>query len=207
MTSRRARHRRRHRDRRRGRAAARRRRIRGCRDGSPAGADRGDRGRDRAGSRSSPTRRRRSPTPTAPSRRRSTRFGRLDALVLNAGIGGRGLAARPRPGRVRARSSRPTSPERSSSPAQRSRICSSRAARSSPSRPSRDCAPAPSSLAYCSSKAALAMLTQCIALDHGPAGVRANCVCPGWVRTPMADGEMDALGARLDSPRGGRTRR
>ena len=52
---------------------------------------------------------------------------------------------------------------------------------------------APSSLAYCSSKAALAMLTQCIALDHGPAGVRANCVCPGWVRTPMADGEMDAL--------------
>ena len=38
------------------------------------------------------------------------------------------------------------------------------------------------------------MLTQCIALDHGPAGVRANCLCPGWVRTPMADGEMDDLG-------------
>ena len=53
---------------------------------------------------------------------------------------------------------------------------------------------APSSLAYCSSKAALAMLTQCIALDHGADGVRANCVCPGWVRTPMADDEMDALG-------------
>ena len=35
------------------------------------------------------------------------------------------------------------------------------------------------------------MLTQCIAVDHGPAGVRANCLCPGWVRTPMADGEMD----------------
>ena len=52
---------------------------------------------------------------------------------------------------------------------------------------------APASLAYCSSKAALAMLTQCIALDHGPAGVRANCLCPGWVRTPMADGEMDSL--------------
>ena len=41
------------------------------------------------------------------------------------------------------------------------------------------------------------MLTQCIALDHGRDGVRANCVCPGWVRTPMADGEMDELGARL----------
>ena len=38
------------------------------------------------------------------------------------------------------------------------------------------------------------MLTQCIALDHGPDGVRANCLCPGWVRTPMADGEMDSLG-------------
>jgi NAD(P)-dependent dehydrogenase (short-subunit alcohol dehydrogenase family) len=38
------------------------------------------------------------------------------------------------------------------------------------------------------------MLTQCIALDHGPDGVRANCICPGWVRTPMADGEMDDLG-------------
>ncbi|MGL6279294.1 MAG: SDR family NAD(P)-dependent oxidoreductase, partial [Gaiella sp.] len=55
----------------------------------------------------------------------------------------------------------------------------------------------PGSLAYCASKAGLAMLTQCIALDHGPDGVRANCVCPGWVRTPMADGEMAALGARL----------
>ena len=41
------------------------------------------------------------------------------------------------------------------------------------------------------------MLTQCIALDHGPAGVRANCVCPGWTRTPMADGEMDELAAEL----------
>ena len=56
---------------------------------------------------------------------------------------------------------------------------------------------APSSLAYCSSKAALVMLTQCMALDHGPAGVRANCVCPGWTRTRMADGEMDELAAEL----------
>ena len=62
---------------------------------------------------------------------------------------------------------------------------------------------APSSLAYCSSKAALTMLTQCIALDHGPAGVRANVVCPGWVRTPMADGEMDGLAERLDTSRDG----
>jgi meso-butanediol dehydrogenase / (S,S)-butanediol dehydrogenase / diacetyl reductase len=53
----------------------------------------------------------------------------------------------------------------------------------------------PASAAYCSSKAGLVMLTQCIALDYGPAGVRANCVCPGWVRTAMADAAMDSLGA------------
>jgi NAD(P)-dependent dehydrogenase (short-subunit alcohol dehydrogenase family) len=59
------------------------------------------------------------------------------------------------------------------------------------------------SLAYCASKAGLAMLTQCIAVDHGPEGVRANCVCPGWVRTPMADAEMDELGGRLGTDRDG----
>jgi NAD(P)-dependent dehydrogenase (short-subunit alcohol dehydrogenase family) len=52
----------------------------------------------------------------------------------------------------------------------------------------------PASVAYCSSKAGLIMLTQCIALDYGPAGVRANCVCPGWVRTAMGDAAMDELG-------------
>ena len=53
----------------------------------------------------------------------------------------------------------------------------------------------PASVAYCSSKAGLIMLTQCIALDYGPAGVRANCVCPGWVRTAMGDAAMDELAA------------
>ena len=47
---------------------------------------------------------------------------------------------------------------------------------------------------YCASKAGLIMLTRCLANDHGPAGVRANCVCPGWVRTPMGDEDMDLLG-------------
>ncbi len=51
----------------------------------------------------------------------------------------------------------------------------------------------PESAAYCSSKAGLIMLTRCIALDYGPVGVRANCVCPGWIRTDMADGAMDEL--------------
>ncbi|MFN8225038.1 MAG: SDR family oxidoreductase [Gaiellales bacterium] len=59
------------------------------------------------------------------------------------------------------------------------------------------------SLAYCASKAGLVMLSQCLALDHGPEGMRVNCVCPGWVETPMADGEMDALGEGLGTDRAG----
>jgi NAD(P)-dependent dehydrogenase (short-subunit alcohol dehydrogenase family) len=54
----------------------------------------------------------------------------------------------------------------------------------------------PRSAAYASAKAAVVMLTRSIALDYGPRGVRANCVCPGWVRTPIGDSEMDALAAR-----------
>jgi NAD(P)-dependent dehydrogenase (short-subunit alcohol dehydrogenase family) len=51
----------------------------------------------------------------------------------------------------------------------------------------------PESSAYCASKAGLNMLVQSIAVDFGPRGVRANAVCPGWIRTPMADGAMDEL--------------
>jgi len=57
---------------------------------------------------------------------------------------------------------------------------------------------APDAVAYCSSKAALVMLTQCIAVDHGPAGVRANVVCPGWTRTPMSDRAMAGLAGGPD---------
>jgi meso-butanediol dehydrogenase/(S,S)-butanediol dehydrogenase/diacetyl reductase len=53
----------------------------------------------------------------------------------------------------------------------------------------------PRSAAYCTSKAAMVMLTQTIAVDFGPLGVRANAVCPAWTRTPMADAAMDELGA------------
>lgn len=46
---------------------------------------------------------------------------------------------------------------------------------------------------YVTTKHALIGLTRSIARDYGPAGVRANCLCPGWVVTPMADDEMDIL--------------
>ncbi|WUI01707.1 SDR family oxidoreductase [Spirillospora sp. NBC_00431] len=48
--------------------------------------------------------------------------------------------------------------------------------------------------AYATSKAALTMLTQTIAVDYGPRGVRANVVCPGWIRTEMSDMEMGMFG-------------
>jgi NAD(P)-dependent dehydrogenase (short-subunit alcohol dehydrogenase family) len=54
----------------------------------------------------------------------------------------------------------------------------------------------PGSAAYCTSKAAMVMLTKTIALDFGPLGVRANAVCPAWTRTPMGDRAMDGLAAR-----------
>jgi meso-butanediol dehydrogenase/(S,S)-butanediol dehydrogenase/diacetyl reductase len=46
---------------------------------------------------------------------------------------------------------------------------------------------------YCTSKAGLIMLTRCLANDYGPRGLRANCVCPGWVRTPMGETDMGAV--------------
>jgi NAD(P)-dependent dehydrogenase (short-subunit alcohol dehydrogenase family) len=51
----------------------------------------------------------------------------------------------------------------------------------------------PGEPAYSVSKAGMVMLTRSQAVRMGPAGVRANAVCPGWVRTPMADEEMREL--------------
>ncbi len=58
----------------------------------------------------------------------------------------------------------------------------------------------PSDAAYCASKAAVIMLTKCMALDGARDGIRVNCVCPGFVQTPMIDGyfadQADPGGAR-----------
>jgi len=51
------------------------------------------------------------------------------------------------------------------------------------------------SAAYSASKAGLVMLTATIAHEYGARGVRANTVAPGWVRTEMADAEMDEVAA------------
>jgi NAD(P)-dependent dehydrogenase (short-subunit alcohol dehydrogenase family) len=125
-------------------------------------------------------------------------FGGLDVLVCNAGAGAAGTAAEQTLERwdsvlrtnltgpfLLARAALPHLVERGGSIVTISSLGGLRAA--------------PASVAYASSKAGLIMLTQCLALDHGPQGVRANCVCPGWIRTPMADGAMDGLGPDRES--------
>jgi meso-butanediol dehydrogenase / (S,S)-butanediol dehydrogenase / diacetyl reductase len=54
-------------------------------------------------------------------------------------------------------------------------------------------AAAPESVGYVTAKHGLIGLARSMARDFGARGVRVNTVCPGWVRTPMADEEMDAL--------------
>jgi NAD(P)-dependent dehydrogenase (short-subunit alcohol dehydrogenase family) len=41
--------------------------------------------------------------------------------------------------------------------------------------------------AYSVSKAALIQLARCIALDHAAQGIRANCLCPGYLEAVMRD--------------------
>jgi NAD(P)-dependent dehydrogenase (short-subunit alcohol dehydrogenase family) len=37
----------------------------------------------------------------------------------------------------------------------------------------------------CAAKGGLVVMAKAMAIDHGPDGIRVNCVCPGDVQTPM----------------------
>jgi NAD(P)-dependent dehydrogenase (short-subunit alcohol dehydrogenase family) len=39
--------------------------------------------------------------------------------------------------------------------------------------------------AYCAAKGGLIIMAKAMAIDHGPDGIRVNCVCPGDTETPM----------------------
>lgn len=41
--------------------------------------------------------------------------------------------------------------------------------------------------AYSAAKGGLILLTRSLAIDHGPDGIRVNCLCPGLIDTEMAD--------------------
>jgi NAD(P)-dependent dehydrogenase (short-subunit alcohol dehydrogenase family) len=51
----------------------------------------------------------------------------------------------------------------------------------------------PGVVGYVTMKHALIGLARSLARDHGRQGVRVNAVCPGWVRTAMADEQMQVL--------------
>ncbi len=47
---------------------------------------------------------------------------------------------------------------------------------------------------YCTSKGAVLMLTKSIALDFATQGLRCNCICPGWVDTPINLAHAERMG-------------
>jgi NAD(P)-dependent dehydrogenase (short-subunit alcohol dehydrogenase family) len=44
---------------------------------------------------------------------------------------------------------------------------------------------------YNASKGAVVLLTKNLAIDYGRAGIRVNCICPGFIETPLLDSVMD----------------
>ena len=44
---------------------------------------------------------------------------------------------------------------------------------------------------YSASKAALIGMTRSAAKELGPQGIRVNAICPGYVRTPLVDGQIE----------------
>jgi meso-butanediol dehydrogenase/(S,S)-butanediol dehydrogenase/diacetyl reductase len=53
----------------------------------------------------------------------------------------------------------------------------------------------PGVIGYTTAKHGVIGLTRSLARDYGPRGVRVNAVSPAWVRTPMADQAMAAVGS------------
>jgi len=48
--------------------------------------------------------------------------------------------------------------------------------------------------AYCAAKGGLIVMAKAMAIDHGPAGIRVNCVCPGDTETPMLPDDAEKRG-------------
>ncbi len=56
----------------------------------------------------------------------------------------------------------------------------------------------PDAAAYCAAKGGIVNLTRAMAIDHGPAWIRVNCVCPGDTDTPLLRSEAVQLGVDMD---------
>ena len=55
---------------------------------------------------------------------------------------------------------------------------------------------APGATAYSASKGAIIAYTKALAKELAPAGIRVNCICPGWVDTPFNEPAIEMLGGR-----------
>ncbi len=129
------------------------------------------------------------------------RWGRLDVLDNNVGIGSRGSVVDEDPARwQRVMDVNVTSmvlASRAAIPAMRSTAGGGAIVNVSSISALR-----PRGLtAYSTSKGAVIALTKAMAVDHGPEGIRVNCVAPGPVYTPMVAGDGMAEAARQQRAR------
>ena len=58
-----------------------------------------------------------------------------------------------------------------------------------------------SAIAYNTSKGAVVLMTKCLALDYAEKNIRANCVCPGEIETPMFLQEVASRKTTVDEYR------